>query len=399
MQSQIPRLWTKFYIIALIASFGISLNRNFLMSTLSIYTKQVSSTDIYTGLVTGVFTLAALSVRLFAGKILDQLGRKKVLIIGLCFTIAALIGYCITDQIFFLLAFRAIDGIGFGITSTAIATMITDIIPEKRLLEGIGYSGIGTTITTAIGPSIALAVIGEHYQNFFSLFILCLFVSIITLIIAFRLSYEKREASDLSKRLFVQPKQSSLRSFLSLSVAIPILLLFLVSTGQSTYISFAALYGISLEFTGVGLFFTANAIGVFLSRLFASRIVDKWGNNKVIILCLVIFALSLSLTSWIASNWVFIMIGFISGLAFGVLLPLLNVYILSGIPSTARGTANALYYSGIDVGYGLGSIMWGLVASHLGYSTIYLLAAILIVLSLVMYTVYLKIADNEVRKE
>ncbi|SJU32539.1 Uncharacterised protein [Clostridioides difficile] len=48
-----------------------------------------------------------------------------------------------------IILLRIFQGFGFGISSTAVATIVTDVTPKSRMLEGIGYSGVGITITTA----------------------------------------------------------------------------------------------------------------------------------------------------------------------------------------------------------------------------------------------------------
>ncbi len=71
------KLWSKYFILALIITVGINLTCNLLLSTISIYAKKITGVDSYAGIMTGAFTLAALFIRIFAGKLLDKLGRKK----------------------------------------------------------------------------------------------------------------------------------------------------------------------------------------------------------------------------------------------------------------------------------------------------------------------------------
>lgn len=47
------RLWTKNFILALVITIGVNLACNLLLSTISIYAKQITSTDAYAGVMTG----------------------------------------------------------------------------------------------------------------------------------------------------------------------------------------------------------------------------------------------------------------------------------------------------------------------------------------------------------
>lgn len=73
------------------------------------------------------------------------------MILGVVITAFSTMGYIFSNGIILLVIFRVMQGFGFGISSTAIATIVTDVTPSARMLEGIGYSGVGITITTAIG--------------------------------------------------------------------------------------------------------------------------------------------------------------------------------------------------------------------------------------------------------
>lgn len=106
------------------------------------------------------------------------------MILGVVITAFSTIGYIFSNGIILLVIFRVMQGFGFGISSTAIATIVTDVTPPARMLEGIGYSGVGITITTAIGPSMALHIVGRGYNEFNLLFITTFAVSIITILVA-----------------------------------------------------------------------------------------------------------------------------------------------------------------------------------------------------------------------
>ncbi len=129
------KLWSKYFILALIITVGVNLTCNLLLSTISIYAKKITGVDSYAGIMTGAFTLAALFIRVFAGKLLDKLGRKKILILGVVITAFSTIGYIFSNGIILLVIFRVMQGFGFGISSTAIATIVTDVTPPEECLR------------------------------------------------------------------------------------------------------------------------------------------------------------------------------------------------------------------------------------------------------------------------
>ena len=372
------RLWTRNFILALVITIGVNLACNLLLSTISIYAKQITSTDAYAGVMTGAFTLAALFIRIVAGKMLDKIGRRKVLMFGVGFTVLSTVAYLLTNNIYIIIFLRVMQGVGFGISSTAIATIVTDVTPESRMLEGIGYSGVGITITTAIGPSIALALVGENYDKFNVLFIVTAAVALFTILLSFKLSYKE----------VVSKKEEGTCDGEGISISkiiIPSIVLFIAAVAESTILAFAALYGIELGFSNIGLFFTINAMGILASRLFINQIVNKLGTNVVVSSGVLIFAASIFGIAVTKTYIMLIIMGFLCGVMVGSLLPIVNLLILDSASKSSRGMANAIYYALIDGGYGIGSIMWGQVVVACGYRWIYAYSSISLVVAFLIF--------------
>ena len=372
------RLWTRNFILALVITIGVNLACNLLLSTISIYAKQITSTDAYVGVMTGAFTLAALFIRIVAGKMLDKIGRRKVLMFGVGITVLSTVAYLLTNNIYIIIFLRVMQGVGFGISSTAIATIVTDVTPESRMLEGIGYSGVGITITTAIGPSIALALVGENYDKFNVLFIVTAAVALFTILLSFKLSYKE----------VVSKKEEGTCDGEGISISkiiIPSIVLFIAAVAESTILAFAALYGIELGFSNIGLFFTINAMGILASRLFINQIVNKLGTNVVVSSGVLIFAASIFGIAVTKTYIMLIIMGFLCGVMVGSLLPIVNLLILDSASKSSRGMANAIYYALIDGGYGIGSIMWGQVVVACGYRWIYAYSSISLVVAFLIF--------------
>ncbi|MGO5065310.1 MULTISPECIES: MFS transporter [unclassified Clostridium] len=381
------KLWSKYFILALIITVGVNLTCNLLLSTISIYAKKITGVDSYVGIMTGAFTLSALFIRIFAGKLLDKFGRKKILILGIAITAFSTIGYIFSNGIVLLIIFRVIQGFGFGISSTAIATIVTDVTPATRILEGIGYSGVGITITTAMGPSMALHIVGEGYDKFNLLFITTFTVAIITILAALSLSYEKNINTQYERFKIIKNDTDS--NGISKKILVPSLILFLAAVAESTILSFTALYSIELGFSNIGLFFTINALGILTSRLFINKIVDKFGMNTVLSIGLIIFAFSIFGIAMVKTMYILLILGFLCGIMMGSLLPIINVMILNTVSQDKKGVANAIYYALLDGGYGIGSILWGSIVITYGYRAIYALAGIVLAVAFVIFALNL----------
>lgn len=62
--------------------------------------------------------------------------------------------YNLATTIVLLAILRIIHGVTWAVSTTAVGTAITDIIPDSRRGEGMGWYGMAMTIAMAIGPMI-----------------------------------------------------------------------------------------------------------------------------------------------------------------------------------------------------------------------------------------------------
>ena len=175
------KLWTKEYLFSLLLVFGVNMGYALLNSVIAIYGTVLTSSSVMGGYMITVFTISALFVRLFIKKLNEKFSNKVLLIFGLCLTVIASIGYCLANDIVTFLIFRMIHGFGFGISLTCATAISNEYVPSSRLSEGVGFTSSANTIANAIGPTIALEILGEKYTNFFTLFAVLLIISAVIL--------------------------------------------------------------------------------------------------------------------------------------------------------------------------------------------------------------------------
>ncbi len=397
------KLWTKDYIIIIIAASGISFTTHFFLSTLPIYAQRISNTVAYAGIMTGAYTLAALAVRPLSGILTDRIGRTKLLILGAIICSIACLMYNFAGTVILLIFLRIINGIGFGIHTTAAGAVAADVIPKARMMEGIGYFGLYGTIAFAIAPGISLSIIGDgQIEKFRTLFILAAAVSIISMILDSCITYE-REKKKLSAHghtlkekemvvshnsVNVTPYASQLpRTFLGFEYGafLPAIVILLVYLGQSSITSFLALYSIKYNIGNIGLFFTFLAVGMLISRLFFGKIGDKRGPNIIVIPAIIVLAFCYLLIPLAGSLYPLLSIAFPYGLSLGIISPAMNAMIINRCSPQRRGTASAAYFSALDIGIGVGSIFFGFIVSMLGYTYMFAGSFIFTIAALVIY--------------
>ena len=166
-----PRLWTRGFILDTLVNFLIYII--YYMLVVIIASEAISSlnaTVSEAGLAAGIFVLGTLAARLAAGRSVEIYGRKKMLYGGILFYLVTTCMYFAVDSLPLMYGVRFLNGIGYGIASTATSTIVSAMIPEERRGEGINYYALSMSLAAAIGPFL-----GMMMQQFFSFRIIIMF--------------------------------------------------------------------------------------------------------------------------------------------------------------------------------------------------------------------------------
>lgn len=396
--SREERLWNKDFVIVMIANTGICFCNYFFATTLPIYAQILTGTTAYSGLMMGVFALAAVAVRPFSGILADKYGRTKLLITGAFLCTAACVLNNFAAVLLLLLFVRVLHGIGFGMHSTASGAVAADVIPRSRLTEGIGYFGLFNTIATAVAPGIALAIIGTgEIGKFGAIFKISAVVSLASMIFDCFITYERKDkhaqhsvVMPLSLRTGEDEDKDLPKTFLGFEYAafLPAVVSVLVFFGISSVSSFLPLFAMEKHLGNIGLFFTFNAAGMFLSRLLMGKVADKRGLDIVIVPGIIGMAVCLGLIPLVNSLGPLLLIGFPLGLAQGAVGPACNSLMFNRCSEKRRGTASAAFFSSVDLGFGVGSIAFGVISAAYNYDTVFWCSMVCVGLALVVYLIF-----------
>lgn len=367
-------LWTKDFILITLANLFIFLGFQMLMPVLPVYATKLGGTEAMAGLVVGIFTLSTVLIRPIAGRFLDGQGRKGVYFIGLAIFIACVFAYIWAPTVLILLLIRFFHGFGWGSSSTASSTIATDIIPKPRLGEGMGYFGLTSTLAMAVSPALGLAIMSRF--GFSQVFIISATSVIIAFLVATPIKFHKPTPGK---------EGSGTKSFFEKSAITPATIIFFVTMTYGAIVSFIALYAAEKGIENIGLFFTVYALSLMISRPYFGKLSDRKGYAAAVLPGIIAVLVTMFLLYFANSLGAFLVAGFIYGIGFGATQPVLQAMAVRNVPPQRRGSSNATFFVGFDLGIGVGSILWGIIAELVGFQTIYLLAMIPAVIGLVVF--------------
>lgn len=382
MEHARPKLWTKDFILVSSINFFLTLIFYLLIVTISVYAVETfDASTSEAGLITGIFIIGILSGRLFIGRVIDSLGRRKTLFIGLSFFTLATLLYFMNLGIAFLMVNRLLHGMALGIASTAAGTIVAESIPVTRKGEGIGYYSMSATLATAIGPFIGLYM-SQHtsYQIIFSF---SLAIGVISLITAFFVEIHELEALDKTANKlkgfnlsnYVEPK------------ALPIgFITFALGIAYASILSYINFYAIEIDLVkAASFFFIFYSIAILLSRPVTGRLMDLKGANYVMYPAFIVYAAGMLLLSQVSNSITLLLAGLIIGLGFGNMQSCAQAIAVKITSPHRMGYATSTFYIFLDAGLGFGPYFIGLMIPLTGYRTLYAIMALFIILTGILY--------------
>ncbi|GIN96607.1 putative MFS-type transporter YwoG [Siminovitchia terrae] len=371
MQKSQP-IWTKSFISLFCTNLSVFIVFYGLTATLPLYaTGILNKTDQEAGLLMSIFLLSAIIVRPFTGKILDLIGKRRMLLFSLVLYLLCTVLYYFIDPFGLLLALRFLHGIGFSIATTACGAIAADIIPPARRGTGLGYFTMSTNLGVVLGPLIALSLIQAY--SFDMLFIILSLLMITGALFSLIVPAHKQQNGAKAKRRM---------SFNDLfeRKAVPVgFLACLTGLSYASILSYLSIYAQGKNLLGMtSSFFLVFAAVMLLARPFTGRLFDLKGPQYVLYPGLVLFIVGLIMLAFTNSATTFLLAGGFVGLGYGSLVPSMQTLAIQSVPIERSGYATATFYTFFDGGIALGSYIFGIIAAAKGYQSIYLISSILV---------------------
>ncbi len=390
--SNSPSLWTTDFVLVTTVMTLTRICTQVQTISMPLYFQHLGASITLAGLSMTVFTIAAMVCRPFVGALLDQRGRKPILIMGLFLYALSTLAYGFITVIPLLLVFRIIHGASFSAGSTSTSAMITDILPEKHMTQGLAYYGMFGTLSIALAPSMTLYLI-EH-STYMTLFSVTSGLSCIALLIGLAVHSERSrppKIADHRNKPESEPmatptpvKYSIWNSFIVRKACSPVLTMLSITIATSAVTVFLPTYSRTAGIPGIGLFFLVQAAGLAASSVVVSHLSKQWGAVMVIRCSLLALGFSIMIISLCPTLWAILCAAAVFGFANGLLMPQLNALAVLSAEPHRRGQASAMFYLALDIGIGTGAAVWGMVSDTIGIRWIYLIAGCLPLITLLV---------------
>nr|WP_133578865.1 MFS transporter [Aureibacillus halotolerans] len=363
-----------------IANLFVFMSFQMLIPIMPPYIQSLGATELEIGLVTTLFSVGAVIIRPFIGYLLSYRARRWLVLIGSMSLLIMTILYPLSNIVLVFLMIRLFHGIAWGWSTTVNGTAAVDITPNARLGEGMGYFGLSVTIGMIVAPGLGIILYNQYDFN------VNIIVSAILGVAAFfmlsTIKYSTPEAVEATKKEDVP--FSFLGSLVEKNGWYPAIVTLCSTFAYGTVVTFIMIFAEDRAIESIFLFYVMNAIVATIVRPITGRWFDRRGPRAIVISCAFIAFIAMWVLSY-TTSWIGILVvGSLFGLGFGSLMPALQAWVLSKASSERRGVANGMYMSCIDLGIGLSSLIFGLIASSVQTGTLFQMSSVFFLVAIAL---------------
>jgi MFS family permease len=353
------------FVLAVLVIFGVAFAIGLLLPVLPLYAKgplDVGSVGV--GLAVAAASPTALLVQPLAGRLGDRRGRRLLVTVGPLVMAASIAAYAFTDDLATLVLLRLVTGIGEGMVFVGAATVINDLAPEHRRGEAVSLYSLGVWGGLAVGPVLGEVVLAHASYD---VVWLTAAASALGAMLAGLALPETRPRD-------VAPARSS--RLLHPAALAPGVVLIGTAFGFAGFNAFVALYARELDLSGAGWVFFLYSVIVIGIRIFGRRLPDQLGAKRAAGSALALLATGL-LTIGLWNEPIGLYLGtalFAAGTALA--FPALMTLAVDRAPVAERSSVIGTFSACIDLGFAIGAITLGGVASAWGYESVFVASAI-----------------------
>jgi len=357
----IRNIFVRDYVLSFFAFFSFLAAFHALTPTLPLYLDMLGSDKTEVGALVGTIGISSLVARFLVGRVLLRYSERLVMIWGavlFAFTFLALIVF---RPFWPLFVVRLVQGIAFASVDTSAVAYGIRIIPLAYRSRAISYFLLAPPLASAIAASSGVFVVNQW--GFMTLLFACTCICMCSSFLSWKLkrleTTKPAVTSPVTKRFPIEKK-----------ILAPAVVNFLYFFCWGAVIAFFPLYAVKCGVINPGLFFSANAITLIISRLMGGRVFDSYAKEKTILTATSALFVAFVLLSFSQTLPLFILVGLFWGVGSAFFLPLTMAYALE-YAGSSDGTTVSTFQASMDLGLALGPTVAGVFIPVIGYKAVF----------------------------
>lgn len=373
----------------LLLIFGITflgfIDTQMTVPIMRLYADNLGATVATAGFIIGMYSIVNTPANLVFGPIIDKLGRKVPLIIGLVGDALCMFLYSLchtSEHLFFV---RGLHGLTGAVLGLATASLVADYSPIEERGKNMGIYSIAMGLAPLIGMMLT-GIIMSNPSGYNNVFYTGSGLLLVAVILAFLLpkaeAKGETESINFKKIGVALQKKANIASYLAIfsqwfvmGVITVLLPSYVVNLGMTAF--------------HVSMIMMATSATCVVFNYPAGLLSDKIGRKSVSVAGLALLVIALNLIPMITSFTNLILVSMLQGVGMGCVVPsslaIISDNTRKGERATAMGIFNGLITLGVAVGAPVVGVLAGAVGDRLAMhlSTLVPIVAMIAVLLLV----------------
>jgi MFS family permease len=377
------RLISRRFALLLMASFGALTSFFLLLSVTPMYAAAGGAGTSGAGLVTGSLMLATVVAELASARLMRRYGYRVVFATGALLLGGPTLALLASHSVAAIVAVSIARGIGFGLNTVVIGTLVAAVLPAERRGEGIGLAGVVESVPAIIAlPSgVWLA-----HNTGFALVIALTAASALAPLAAVPWLAASAASQEQSDPALADPAPAHsaglLASMRSGGQLRPSLIFAATTVSAGVIVAFVPLAGgVSASTAALGLLVQAAASTV--SRWWAGRYGDRHGHARLLVPALLTASAGMMTLIWVTTPVAMLTGLCLFGIGFGISENATFAVMIDRVPRSGYGTVSALWSLAYDGGYGAGPAMFGMFVIYTGYPAAFAITGMLMIAALI----------------
>lgn len=316
------------------------------------------------GVMSSLFAFVQFIASPIVGRISDKTGRKPMLVWGLLvFSIAEFV-FALSQRLWLFDLSRAVDGLSaamFVPTSMALAADLTSVKDRAKIIGWLSAAFSGGLI---LGPGLGGILANISYKfPFWVAGILGIISTVVAVILLPKDSDERFKSSTKNPEdALLEGGWAQVKSLLTPVMTMLFLMIFIMAFGLAGFESIYSLYVNEVhhfDLQSIALVLTLNGIISLILQVFLfDRMVQWWGEVRVIRYCFFASAIGTAFVIYDYSHWQLIVATLVVFEAFDMLRPAITT-LLTKMSKNNQGLLNGVNMSLTSVGNIIGPLISG----------------------------------------
>ncbi len=377
-------LWNRYFLLIIVISCAINFGNFFIGAAFSYWVIDMGGTNATFGVIHGLYSLLIMVARPITGWLADHGDRRKTFIASVVVYVSSMFLMLISPFFGLFVALRLIQGAGVGGATTIVTTSSYDYIPSSKLDKGIGYIALFSSIITALTPALSISTYNSSGPT--PLVVWSAVATVIGVALSYLITFRtpKEPKKFRIKEIFdykVLFEKRSMKPAIVMALSVNLVM------GANTFV---VLYGRQIGIQNPGWFSSVSAVVLIFVRIILDRIkTNEMFPRKRVYLAYVSLIAGLVCLALCKNLVMYFIAAFFWAIAFGILFPAFTSMIIKAAPASRRGAATSTAGVAADVGMILGSTVGGFVVQALGYSALYLIVIVPVILCCLYYRFFI----------